>query len=289
MTCDSCGRPVAGHLTICPHCAHPLGFPNVRAATDPAERTALQSRYDRARADAGTRGAAAAVDGFEAAVRADSRGVITHPIARVKQLLDSRGGLFQTFYRQVAAGRVPEENKYDRYRPVVDAMLFPYYSERIYFAALSLGTTGAASYGSGRGCVFVLNDTIRNRASVFEENCFNYVERTSPSPTAPVPPGLRAAWADRHLLAVAKLAARLQQATTPAEYPRILVEAGGGTGADQFIEVHVHDPLTEAAVARAYLARVPSGLTRTREKVEKALLRAVREQLETLAVPCEVV
>lgn len=289
MTCGNCKRPVAGHLTSCHHCGHVLGFPNVRAAEDTAERASLQARYDRAVADALARGAAAAVTGFEDTIRVDSRGVITRPIGTLKRLLSSGNGAFQTFYRQVEAGRIPEDNKWDRHRSAVDAMLFPYYQERIHFAALSLETTGAASYGAGRGCVLVLNDSIHNRATVFEENTFNFVERNNHPATVPVPPGLRAAWADCHLLAVAKLADRIRPTTTAGEYPRILVEAGAGTGADQFIEVHIHDPLTEAAVEKAYLPEIPSGLTRTKAKAEKALLRAVQEQLEALDVPCEVV
>jgi hypothetical protein len=289
MQCRGCRLSVANHVTLCPHCATWLDFPNVRAAGDPAEQAALNVRYDQACSDARTRNAATALTLFEEAVKTASRGVITRSLGTLNNLIISRNVLFRTFYQQVADGRVPEENEFDPYRPSTDHRLFPYYAERIHFATLSIGTTGAASYGGEQPCVLLLNETIQNRASLFEENSFIYCRRIQQPVAATLPPGLRATWANRHRLAVAKLGHLVTATTTPTDFPGILVEAGKTSKDEKFIEIHIHDPLTEAAVEKIRLPKVKSGLTKTKTKVEKALLKAVQEKLELLDVACEVV
>lgn len=286
MKCSGCQRPVAAHATICPHCASHLGFPNVRAANDPAELATLQARYDAAYAAARARNAGDVLAQFEVAVQTASRAVIYRPLRTLAHLITSGNGLFQTFYQQVDRGRIPDDSKWDRFRVSVDRLLFPYYCEKIHYAALALDTTGARTYG-GHGCALLLNQSIQNRATVFEENSYNYCEKQPI--TVAVPPGLRAKWPDRHRLAVAKLGHRVTSATTSQDFPGILVVPGTTTGEDQFIEVHIHDPLTEAAVEKALLPKVKSGLTGLRAKAEKRLLKAVQEKLEALGVLCEVV
>jgi hypothetical protein len=289
MQCPECKRSVADFLTNCPDCGNSLGFPNVRAAADNVEVQDLATRYGQAVSDAQTRGTDKLLTEFENVVRAKSRAVICRPLGTLKKLLDSGDGLFQTFYRQIALGRSPESNKYDLFRTSVDNLLFPYYHERIHFAALSLDSTGTSSYGGGRPCILLLNETIRNRASVFEENLFLYCERTKHPATAPIPPGFRASWDERHKLAVAKLGGGIKRNSTSSDFPGILLQSGKTTGDDKFIEVHIHDPLTHAAVEVARLPKVKSGLTKLKEKAEKTMLKYVQEELESLGVKSLVV
>jgi hypothetical protein len=159
----------------------------------------------------------------------------------------------------------------------------------VHFAAISLDVTGISSYGAGRSCVLLLNQTIRNRASVFEENSFLHCERTRQPATASIPVGLRATWENRHHLAVAKLGDNINETSNAQNFPGLLLRSGSTTGDDEFIEVHIHHPLTEAAVEQVRLPKIKSGLPKVKEKTEKALLKAVREKPESLGVKCQVV
>ena len=104
--------------------------------------------------------------------------------------------------------------------------------------------SGLSNWGD---CSIVLREKmIAHRTSVFEENSALFVERQniSISRTAKVPKGYRAAWNERGKLAVAKLFARIDSATTVDKYSRILLESGVTSEKDQFIEVHIFGPMT---------------------------------------------
>ena len=59
-----------------------------------------------------------------------------------------------------------------------------------------------------------------------------------------LPKGYRATWAERAKLGVAKLYGRIDSATTPDKYSRILLRAGAASESDDFIEVHIFGPMT---------------------------------------------
>jgi hypothetical protein len=67
-----------------------------------------------------------------------------------------------------------------------------------------------------------------------------------------LPPGYRATWEDRGILATAKLEPRLAPTTTASEFPAVLV---GETGQD-FVEVHIYDKLNRDSIERI-VARQP--------------------------------
>jgi hypothetical protein len=294
MQCPECKKLSADSVMTCTHCGTHLGFPNVRAAADSTEVATLMGRYNQVVGKARTREAQTPLADFEAAIQRDSQAVICRPLGTLNALITSGNGLFQTFYRQVGLGRIPQGNKYDLFRTSVDNLLFPYYHEQIHFAALSLNATGVSSYGGDRPCHLVLNEMIQNRASVFEENLFLYCERTRQPATAPIPAGFRATWENRHILAIAKLGDNINKTSTAQDFPGLLLRAGRTTCDDEFIEVHIHHPLTEAAVEQARLPKIKPAkgttkLSKLKETTEKALLKAVREKLESLNVKCQVV
>ena len=68
--CEHCTLEIPLDWRYCPHCCYRLLCPNVRKAKDPAEKGALELRYQAAVADADSRGAATVVREFESHVLA---------------------------------------------------------------------------------------------------------------------------------------------------------------------------------------------------------------------------
>jgi len=172
----------------------------VKAAQVPAEKGALERRYQAALRDAASRGAEADIGRFEAAV-ANSKAVIARPLRELDRLVASDKELFPTFYRLLGEEvRLPHGNQWDLLRRIADEALFPGYKEEIRFAALSLDGIGLSTYGE---CSFVFReDMIAHRATVFEENSAVFMKRHAYEP----PVGHRATWGERVKLCTAKLA-----------------------------------------------------------------------------------
>ena len=64
--------------------------------------------------------------------------------------------------------RLPNGEKWDVLRPVIDGVIFPGYHDKIRFAALTLNGRGLSGYGP---CALILReDRIARRTTVFEEN-----------------------------------------------------------------------------------------------------------------------
>ena len=70
MLCPQCSTKISPHLSICPDCDQHVGFPNVRAASEPHETAALEHRYDKAFDAARQDGSEAILKSFEQAVAA---------------------------------------------------------------------------------------------------------------------------------------------------------------------------------------------------------------------------
>jgi len=251
---NECRAPVPLNVRLCPTCGHDVGYPNVRYATQPAERAALDERYRAARDAAAKRGANATFSGFEEAVRTRSRAVITVGADLLWSLFESDTPLYANYERQVGAAlRLPAAPEHDHDRCIVAGALFGSFAPEISYAALSLDGKGLTSYGrrSNRTalCTIVLGDfAIRSRASLLEENSFSFVTRHRLSVGIPIPAGYRATWEDRHLLAVAKLADRLNPGTAEARFSGLLLSTEGDRETDEFVEVYIYGPFNRRAI-----------------------------------------
>ena len=182
-----------------------------------------------------------------------STAVICRSPSKVKELVSSANELYATFYQLVGAGaRRLEGTKMDLQRRIADSIMFPYYEDQIRFATLSLDGVGATAYGD---CSIVVKDiAISERATVFEENSVLFCEKLELGVASPLPPGYRATWQDRAMLATAKLEPWIGSATNATEFPAILI---GGTGQD-FVEVHIFGALDRGSIERI-VARKPKG------------------------------
>ena len=247
LECKFCGAPVPAEKRECQACGEDNGAPNVRLAQSDVERMALARRLKDAEISAKARNCEHILERFGAAVLS-SHAVIARSLAVVQDLIDG-GQTYTSYQRQLASGaRLAQDNEWDRTRTQVEAALFPNFHLDIAFASLSLDGRGMSGYGE---YMMVLKDPlIARRASVFEANPYDLAERLAWLLTRPIPPGYRAPWNERDLLAKAKLHAQLSAGTKDADFPSILANDRGGTGNSDFIEVHIYGPLDKTLLGR---------------------------------------
>lgn len=272
VPCPSCMNDIPQPAERCPHCAEPGHFWNVIVASDSAEQTALQIRYDAAKTDALSRKADAAVQDFEIAM-GHSAAVIARSESEVLRLATSTRQLYTTYYEQLEAGiRLPDGDRWDVVRELADTLLFPKYKRDIRFAALSLDGVGLANYGS---CSITLrNNMISRRASVFEENSVLFMERHRLAVSRPdLPKGFRASWNDRGKLSVAKLAGNIDSATKPNQYSELLLRSGTTSADDAFVEVHIWGPISVLTMEKVTV-------TGPNERKKATIVKAMRSKLQ---------
>ncbi len=271
--CLNCNNHIPSSVDRCPHCGRWCPPPNVRAAEDPDEYSALEDRYQTARTEAATRGADEAVNNFEAAL-ANTVVVISRSLAEVERLATSDNELYATYYQLTEAEiRLPEGNKWDILRAVTDSALFPGYKKHIRFAALSLDGVGLSNYGE---CWLVFRtDMIAHRASVFEENSVMFMKHRNVEvyDTPTLPKGYRATWENRHKLCVAKLAGSIDSTTRADEYSGLLLRQGATSEEDEFVEVHIWGPMTARTIERVTF-------TPRKNTIQNVRIKALRQRLE---------
>lgn len=270
-TCPHCSRPLGvTDGPSCPSCGLPVGFPNVRRARRPEEKAALDARYRDALDRAAPRGADGRVRAFEAAL-ASSQAVLNVDLKGLL-LLMTEGAPYLSYRQLVDDGvRFRAQGEWDRARAGVDAVLFGTYDRHIRFAALSLDGAGLPSYGAF--ALTLREGHIAHRASVLEENAFDFVERHKPVGRIPIPPGYIACWDERARLAVAKLADDVAPGTPDADFPAFLAWSAGDRLTDRFVEVHIFGPFDRYTVASV------RGTSNGFSKRERGKLEAVKDFL----------
>jgi hypothetical protein len=246
MNCNGCNQPILPYIRICPVCQLDVGFPNVRATETTEEIEALARRVKEAQISAQLRNCETELNDFGQAVL-QSKAVISCNLNKLSEFINSDNDLYNTFYQQVdSESRLPENNLWDHGRPAVDATLFPHYHQKIVFAALSFDNHGPNYYGDYT--VVLREATIESRATVFEENSFNFCQKHRIVAGNPLPAGYRTSWTDRDKLAMAKLHDKIDANTRPNDYPGILMTQGEKSIDDDFIEVHIYGAIHRRAI-----------------------------------------
>jgi hypothetical protein len=266
-----CIGEVAENEERCPVCGADNGPLNLRFCYDPREKDALSKRYE----DAWARARGGAYDSvlqrFEEVLR-HSVAVVNEKLEVLELLVTADRELYTNYNLQVGAQqRRPAAPDDDRRRRGVEAILFGRYGDHIRYAALSLDGRGVQSYGPF--AIQLRQIAVRKRASVLEENCYQFVEIHGLKPGDPIPPGYRAAWAERHILAVAKLSHFLTPQTQDAEFAGLLLRSTQKRADDEFMEVHLYGGFNSQAVEA--VTAEPSatrGVQRARLKVVRALV-----------------
>ncbi|CAG0959234.1 hypothetical protein PHYC_00630 [Phycisphaerales bacterium] len=235
---SGCGSEIPINVRICPACGMDNACPNVRAASQPAEVDALDHRYSEALNRAAQRGTRAIVLDFQAAVD-QSVAVNALSLDEAERILKASNKLFQTFAARISAGSQSPctTDYYDMVRPRVEALLFPYYGQEIRFAALSLTYDGLTSFGP---IALILSEqAIACRSTVLEDNSVHFFQDHKTDLLADFPPGYRATWSRRGMLAVAKLADQISGPLDRRGYHNLLLHHDATTGREHCIEVHI--------------------------------------------------
>jgi hypothetical protein len=255
----------------CTTCGYNAGAPNVRTAMREEERQALETRYSEARQQATVSGSLGILDDFESALQT-SAAVINAAPQFIFPFLANGSTLYSTYNLsvngEVRSTASPDD---DRHRVGVEGILFGSYGKQIRYAALSLDGSGLTSYGS---FAMRLRDVaIRRRASLLEENSYDFVENQGLRPRSKIPSGFRSAWEERHKLAVAKLGGSLLPTTIAGEYQDLLLSSNGNRAEDRFLEVHIFGPFDANSVESV------KGRSATKSKGEKADIARIKDAL----------
>ena len=265
----------------CPHCAQPGLFPNVLAAEDSPEISALEKRCQAAIKDTSSRGCDKNLKDFGNAVET-SYAVINRSLVEIDRLATSDNELYATYYQLIESGvRLPKGSKWDVLRAVSDDAIFPGYKKDIRFGVLSITGMGLTNYGD---CSLVLkSNMIAHRASVFEQNSVVFMEQhgVSISKAHDLPKGYRATWNDRGKLATAKIAGEITMNTEPDEYANLLLSEGNTPADDRFIEVHIWGPMTIRTFERVIA-------NRPKKRLKRIILKALEERLQEANVDLEI-
>lgn len=283
FNCPDCAQRLPESADRCPHCGRPGNFPNVRAAERPEEKAAVEKRLEDARRRADGAGTRALLDALERRAEA-SQAVLCKHVSEVQRLASSEKQGIASYYQLIEAeARLPDGDDWDFLRRQADAALFPGYEKHIRFAALSLDRTGVRNYGA---CSMTFRtDYIAHRSTVFEENSAVFVKPIPVERLRKALIGQRASWSDRGKLAAAKLDARgqLTPHTQETDLPSILLRQGPTSAEDEFIEVHVHGPMTIRTVEHVEIRPRPG------DRLSPPDLVALDDKLARLGVKLEVI
>lgn len=271
LNCKNCGSAVPDTDDLCPTCGTPAGPPNVRVADRPEELHALEERYREAYKAARDGDYLPVLEEFEEALK-QTHAVINVDLEFLHFFTRNSRNLYTT-YEQAVEGRMrkPALLELDQKRRAVGGTLFGSYAREISYAALSLDGSGPHSYGP---YALKLRDVaVRNRATVLENNSYDFVQKHELKPGDRPPLGYVASWENRNKLAVAKLAEFLTPTMTTADFQGLLLSSAGNRATDEFIEVLIYGTFDFNAIESV------KGSSALGSRDERALLRMVKQHL----------
>lgn len=250
-SCPDCQYSVQATERICPSCGADLGAPNVRQCGKPEERVALRTRYKKQR---GLNRLRSESDAFCDLVRTTSSVVVTIPAGFARDLFESPQVVYQNYDRLVGSGvRRPADERYDRMRQMVGGAMFGALKDSICYGNLALGVAGLQSYGS-LACR-LRPRMIRSRTTFLEMNSYTFARSHLGAVDGTFPPGHRAVWDNRHMLAFAKLAPNIEAGQTNEDWSALLVRPGSDRADDDFVEAHVFGTFTADSVEDVGIAK----------------------------------
>jgi hypothetical protein len=248
------------------------GAPNVRGADRPEELQALEERYREAYKTATDGNYLPVLEEFDEALKR-AHAVINVDLKFLHHFTTGERNLYATYERAVE-GRIrkPALLESDRERRKVGGALFGSYAHDISYAALSLDGQGSQSYGAY--AIKLRDVAIRSRATVLENNSYDFMQKHELFRREKRPPlGYVASWHNKHKLAVAKLAEFLTPATREDDFPQLLLSSAGDRATDEFIEVHIYGTFDLNAIESV------KGSSVVGSKDDRDLLRMVKQQL----------
>jgi hypothetical protein len=247
--CTNCGAVVPLNLRFCPTCQSDAGAPNVRAARDPSNVTALAKRYKLSERNSNANGLQAEFHHLSSFILSESCVIVSVRPQVARALLESRTMLYKNYEQLVGDGqRTPSSEDADRRRASIGGMFFGSYAKDIIYGVLCLNKTGLATYGPIH-CE-LRSKAIAWRTSFLESNSFSFVNEHGIVAGHPIPDGYTSDWENRHLLVMAKLGEHLSKGQTRQDWARLLVNSSGDDrSSDDFVESHIFGSFDRNAVA----------------------------------------
>jgi hypothetical protein len=276
IRCPHCGTENLLINKDCLACGMSLGFPNVNECSQKEELNALNKRYKKKIESARNKGHQNKIAKFEEEIK-KSLAVINIDLEYLHSLI-VRGAPYSN-YQLLTSGEAREFGRpeTDKERLGVEGTIFGSYGRNIRYAALSLDGTGLKSYGD---FAIILSDkAVRLRATLLEENSYNFVKRHKILAGNKIPKGYRAVWKDRYKLAVAKLAEKALL-TKKENYATIVLESTGDRKKDEFIEVHIYGKISKESVQAVRGNSKDAAEKDKIEKIKEYLKKSKKEWIE---------
>ncbi|HZG54170.1 MAG TPA: hypothetical protein VEZ40_18860 [Pyrinomonadaceae bacterium] len=243
----------------------------MRGADRPEELQALEKRYLEAYETARAGNYLPVFEEFEKTLK-QSHAVINVDVEFLHFFTRNARNLYATYERAVEGQiRKPALLEFDQKRRAVGGTLFGSYAREISYAALSLDGLGPQSYGPY--AIKLRDIAIRSRATVLENNSYDFVHKHDLKLGKRPPLGYVASWDNRHKLAIAKLAGFLTPATREADFPKLLLSSAGNRATDEFIEVLIYGTFDLNAIESV------KGSSAVGSRDDRDLLRMVKHQL----------
>lgn len=273
LICEKCSSEVSDSQATCSTCGWYAGAPNVRGAARPEETDALERRYVEAIEQSKFNGTGPALMSFGVNMKLTCA-VVNVDLDFLRQFITDDKMTYSNYDLSVQGERrKPASGRDDRHRKTIGAMLFGHYAEQIRYAALSLDGAGLTSYGPY--AIKLREISIADRATLLEDNSYNFIAKHKLQPGEEIPSGYVATWQERHKLAVAKSSAQISAGTTEPEHSKILLSSKGDRATDECIEVHIYGGFDNKALESV------KGRSSARGKYERAAISMVKDYLRT--------
>lgn len=230
---------------------HRCGTLNVRTARLHEEVTALDRRYQEAKASLEGQNLQELGSQFEQAVQQRAIAVINTHYGFVKNMVMGGEKYLNYYERKQEKIDDPPSRIANQNRQIVDGYAYAEYGRKLRFAAMAMDTRGLPSYGPVT--MVLKSELVESRGSLLERNSYHFVTEhcckavgDSPFPFQQAPMGYRADWANRHRLALAKHAADLTPGMNSGDFDALILSPGEGGGSnarrhDRFVEIGIYD------------------------------------------------
>ncbi len=280
QSCDDCSFDFPEDRTQCPHCGRPQLFPNVKLADAKMSATPWRLAFKQHWEMRTLATVEASWMCFTSPRQERRRSFVVRPQSSSRLPAGAMTYTQRfTISRELRFSRSAKPGQPDwntaRIKGAIDLLGGSGTAKKIHYAALSVDQLGVANYGEY--AVVLRDDMISHRASVFQENTGVYFFK---NPGA-APKGFRSNWVERGKLCVAKLEDRLTSASTPGDFPKLILKAAPNPLDDEFLEVQVFGPMTVRTFERV------TRLAGTRNAPGNAVHLAIRDYLAKAGIKVE--
>ncbi len=256
LFCEVCQTPQPQvNYANCIQCGSDLGAPNVNEVSTEDEINALEKRYINATNFIIANGNEDGLEHFKTYFSHNVNAVINLSFKAIKAWLLTTDRKYKSYSRLLEEGDKQIKTPFnDKWRTMVDGYLYGDNGRDIVFAALSLDGAGLLTYGD---CTVIINEpAIALRATVIEENSFNFAGRHKFDINKLK--GYRSVWNDKLKLAVAKLEKRIENSSTKEDFVRFILFTDGDRHSEEFIEVHIYKALFPVAIKSIHIPATKS-------------------------------